>query len=119
MAASDTLSLEQCIQKWLLVDNQLQLLQEKTKTMREWKKKLTEKIIEKGMENKIVSISDSELSLQDKKEYSSLSFGFIETCLNDIITDSEKVEYIMDYLREHREIKTVKEIRRKNILSNK
>ena len=120
MTTTEAISLEKCIQKWLLVDNQLQILQEKTKTMREWKKKLTEIIIEdKGMENKVVSISDSELSLQDKKEYSSLSFGFIEECLHEIISDTEKVAYIIDYLREHREIKIVKEIRRKNILSNK
>lgn len=123
MTTPETLTLEQCFQKWVLVDNQLQILQEKTKTMREWKKKLTEKIVEdmnkKGIENKVISISDSELSLQEKKEYSSLSFGFIEDCLHEIITDDEKVGYIIDYLREHREIKTVKEIRRKNILSNK
>jgi hypothetical protein len=117
------ISLEKYIQKWVLVDNQLQILQDKTKTMREWKKKLSDTIItemnQKGMENKIVSISDSELSVQDKKEYSCLSFGFIEDCLHEIITDTEKVAYIIDYLREHREIKTVKEIRRKKILLDK
>jgi hypothetical protein len=116
-------SLDKYVQKWVLVDNQLQILQEKTKTMREWKKKLNEKIvemmIEKEMEDKILSIPHGELSLQEKKEYSSLSFGFIAECLEEIITDKDKVEDIIDYLREKREIKIIKEIRRKNILSSK
>jgi len=116
-------SLDKYVQKWVLVDNQLQILQEKTKTMREWKKKLNEKIVEimteKEIEYKILSIPDGELSMQEKKEYSSLSFGFIAECLEEIISDREKVEDIIDYLREKREVKIIKEIRRKNILSSK
>ena len=116
-------SLEKYVQKWVLVDNQLQILQEKTKTMREWKKKLNEKIVEmmteNKIENKILSIPDGELFVQEKKEYSSLSFGFIAECLEEIINDKHKVEDIIDYLREKREIKIIKEIRRKNILSSK
>lgn len=115
--------LEKYVQKWVLVDNQLTILQEKVKTLREWKKKLNENITEimlnQHIEHKVLSIPNGELSLQEKREYSSLSFGFIEDCLDEIISDKEKVEIIMDYLRDHREIKTVKEIRRKNILSSK
>jgi hypothetical protein len=99
------------------------LLQEKTKTWREWKKKLNDMIIEnmteKGIDHKILSIPNGELSVQEKREYSSLSFGYVEECLQDILKDDEKVQYIIEYLRDHREIKTIKEIRRKNILSSK
>lgn len=116
---SDLDSLQKYIQKWVAVDNQLQLLQEKTKKMREWKKKLTEKISgdlhNKGWENKILEIPNGELKLQEKTEYSSLSFGYIESCLSELILDEEQVNFIMDYLREHREIKTIIDIRRKNI----
>jgi hypothetical protein len=118
-----TISLEKYVQKWILIDNQLQMLQEKTKTWREWKKKLNDMIIEnmteKGIDHKILSIPNGELSVQDKREYSSLSFGYVEECLQDILKDDEKVQYIIEYLRDHREIKTIKEIRRKNILSSK
>ena len=119
----NNISLEKYVQKWVLVDNQIQILQEKMKTMREWKKKLTENVMAKmedrGISHKILSIPDGELSVQEKREYSSLSYGFIEECLTEIIPEKETVEYIMDYMREHREIKIVKEIRRKNILSTK
>jgi hypothetical protein len=99
------------------------MLQEKTKTWREWKKKLNDMIIEnmteKGIDHKILSIPNGELSVQEKREYSSLSFGYVEECLQDILKDDEKVQYIIEYLRDHREIKTIREIRRKNILSSK
>jgi hypothetical protein len=118
-----TISLEKYVQKWLLIDNQLQTLQEKTKTLREWKKKINDTIVEnmteKGIDHKILSIPNGELSVQEKREFSSLSFGYIEECLQEIINDEEKVQVIIDYLRDHREIKTIREIRRKNILSSK
>ena len=123
MDISDPISLEKYVQKWVLVDNQLQILLEKTKTMREWKKKLSDKIVEtmqeKGIEHKILSIPDGELSLQEKKEYTCLSFGFLEECLQDMIQDEVKIEEIMDFVREKREIKITKEIRRKNLLASK
>ena len=118
-----TISLEKYVQKWILIDNQLQTLQEKTKTWREWKKKINDTIVEnmteKGIDHKILSIPNGELSVQEKREYSSLSFGYVEECLQDILKDEEKVQDIIDYLRDHREIKTTREIRRKNILSSK
>jgi hypothetical protein len=55
------------------------------------------------------------LKLQEKTEYSSLSFVYIESCLSELILDEEQVNFVMDYLREHREIKTIIDIRRKNI----
>jgi hypothetical protein len=115
--------LQNYIQKWVAVDNQLLLLQEKTRKMREWKKKLTEKITEelqeKGWENKIFEIPDGELKLQEKTEYSTLSFGYIEECLSELIPDETQVDFVMDYLREHREIKTVLDIRRKKNIMTK
>jgi hypothetical protein len=113
---------EKYIQKWVAVDNQLQILNEKTKRMREWKKKLTDNISqilqEKGWENRILEIPDGELKLQEKKEYSTLSFGYIEECLDKLIPEEEQVDFVMNYLRENREVKTIMDIRRKkNIVS--
>jgi hypothetical protein len=118
----NTDDLQKYIQKWVAVDNQLQLLNEKSKKMREWKKKLTENISEKlqkkGWEHRILEIPDGELKLQEKTEYSTLSFGYIEECLHELIPEEEQVDFVMNYLREHREVKTIMDIRRKkNIVS--
>jgi len=110
-------SLEKYIEKWIAVDNQLQILQEKMKTMREWKKRLTDTIlpllIEKKGDNAVIELPDGELKIQEKQEYSALSFSYIEDCLSELIPDEEQVEYVMDFLRENRESRTVTEIKRK------
>ena len=112
-------NLQNYIQNWVAVDNQILLLQEKTKKMREGQKKLTDKITgelqEKGWENRILEIPGSELKLQEKNEYSTLSFGYIEECLHELIPEEEQVDFVMNYLREHREIKTIVDIKRKKI----
>jgi hypothetical protein len=109
---------EQYIQKWVLVDNQLKELQEKTKKVREWKHKLTnvitEKMTEKEWKHKIFEIPNGEIKCFDRKEYSSLTFGYIEECMKQIIPNEKEVQFVMDYLREHREMKIVSDLRRTN-----
>lgn len=110
-------SLEKYIEKWIAVDNQIQILQEKMKTMREWKKRLTDTIlpllIEKKGDNAVIELPDGELKIQEKQEYSALSFGYIEDCLSELIPEEDQVDFVMDYLRDHRETKITKEIKRK------
>jgi len=117
---SNSESLEKYIQKWIAVDNQLIILQEKIKTMREWKKRLTDTIlpllIEKKGDNAIIELPDGELKIQEKQEYSTLSFGYIEDCLSELIPEEEQVDFVMEYLREHRETKITKEIKRKKYM---
>jgi hypothetical protein len=59
-----------------------------------------------------IGITDGELRIYEKKDYSPLTFGYIEAKLTEIIHDKDKVEYIVKYLRENREIKLSKDIRR-------
>ena len=59
-----------------------------------------------------IEISDGELKLYEKKEYSPLTFAYIQSCLANIINDESHVEFIIQYLKDHREIKTQTDIRR-------
>lgn len=110
-------SVEKYIQKWVAVDNQLNILQEKTKTMREWKRRLSDTILpmleNKGWTEKTFELPDGELKIQEKQEYSALTFSYIEECLSELIPEEEQVDFVMDYLREHRETRVVTEIKRK------
>ena len=102
------------VQRWVLIDSQLKIINEKTKKLRDMKHGLTDNIC-KYMEDKTqtkIGITDGELRIYEKKDYSPLTFGYIETKLSEIINDREKVEYIIKYLRENREIKLSKDIRR-------
>jgi hypothetical protein len=102
------------VQKWLLYEQQLKLVSEKTKQIRESKNKTTEFILnymDKITQTKI-KISDGELRVHEKKEYSPLTYTYVEECLAKLIPEKEHVEYIMDYLKTNRETKLSKEIRR-------
>ena len=114
-------SVEKYIQKWVAVDNQLTMLQEKTKTMRAWKRRLSDTILpmleNKGWKEKIFELPDGELKIQEKQEYSTLTFSYIKECLSELIPEEEQVDFVMEYLREHRETRVVTEIKRKKYTS--
>lgn len=104
------------IQKWVILDKQLKLIHEKTKEIRENKNKLTNDICDyiqnKNMTNTKIEISDGELKMYEKKDYSPLTFTYIEESLAKILTDKSQVDYIIDFLKKNREIKSSIDIRR-------
>jgi hypothetical protein len=104
------------VQKWLLYEQQLKLVSDKSKQIRESKNKVTEFIIEYMEKNKLtqnkIKISDGELRVHEKKEYAPLTYAYLEECLAELIPDKEHVEYILNYLKNNRETKISKEIRR-------
>ena len=67
----------------------------------------------KGLENKKIEIGDSTVSFYEKNEYPSLTFGYIEKCLGEIISDKEKVTTIVKHLKDKREIKKSNDLRRR------
>lgn len=112
-------ALKNDITLWVTLDNQLKLIHEKTKKMREMKQGASERICgymkENDVKNKI-KIKDGELNaeirLYEKKEYSPLTFTYIESCLKKIIRDEEQVEYVIQFLKENREITNSPDIRK-------
>ena len=104
------------VQKWVLFDSQLKLVNEKTKQMRDMKSQLNNQICDymkktNIIENKI-GISDGELRIHEKKDHSSITFGYIERCLVELITDKKQVEYIIQYLKDNRKVTVSNEIKR-------
>ena len=87
--------------------------------MREKKNELSQNIckyiIDNNIKNKI-KIKDgehlAEIRMYDKKEYSALTFGYIESCLKKLIHDEEQVEYVIEFLKENREITSSPDIRK-------
>lgn len=104
------------IQRWVVLDTQLKLANEKLKQMRESRNQLTSQICNyvdsKNMRETKLQISDGNLRVYDRKEYSPITFTYIETCLDKIIPNKEHVASIIKYLKENREITTVSDIRR-------
>jgi hypothetical protein len=104
------------VKKWALIDSQLKIINEKTKKMRDMKHEFSDRICKYTEYNNIpenkIKLSDSELRVYEKKEYSPLTYGYIEKTLGNIIENKEQVEYIIKYLKENREIRTSLDIKR-------
>jgi len=104
------------VKKWVLIDSQLKVVNEKTKKMREMKNDITDSICKYMIDNKMsqnkIEINDGELRIYEKNEYSSLTYGYIEKCLAELIHDSKQVDIILQYLKENREISSSHDIRR-------
>tara|TARA_B110000879_G_C11176321_1_gene516140 strand:+ start:245 stop:628 length:384 start_codon:yes stop_codon:yes gene_type:complete len=104
------------IQRWVLLDSQLKIVNDKTKQLREMRSQLNSQIsqymLQNNMSNTKIDISDGDLRICEKKDYSSITFGYIERCLDELISDKTQVEYIIKYLKENREVNVSSEIKR-------
>lgn len=103
------------VQKWVQLDTQLKLANEKTKQIRDAKNTLTSRICEYTREKQMtdkIDLSDGNLKIYEKKEYSPLTYSYVEDSLRKIIPNGEHVDYIIKYLKDNREITTVQDIRR-------
>ena len=110
------------VKKWVLLDSQLKMANEKMKTLREEKNQLGNKICnylqETGNSHRKIMIHDGDLKVYEKKEYSPLTFSFLEQHLGKIMTDPQQVNYVIQYLKEQREIKTSNDLKRSYKNSN-
>ena len=103
------------VKNWVILDQKIQMINEKTKQIRELKSTVTTEICDYMKRNNITSnigISNGELRMYDKKDYKPLTFTYVEKCLNEIIKDKTHVEYIIKYLKDNREITVSQDIKR-------
>lgn len=103
------------VQKWVLYDQQLKLIKEKTDKIRETKQLLGSSIctyMEKnGLLHNEIEITNGKLKICEKKEYSPLTFAYVEQSLAKIISDKSHVQFIIQYLKENRQINTVSDLK--------
>lgn len=104
------------IQDWVSVDNKMKNLQLQVKELRQVKNSLTDNIFEyaesNNLENAIIKISDGKLKFQNVKSTSPLTWGLVEECLNDVISNEEQVKSIIKYIKGKRETKYNYDIKR-------
>ena len=97
------------IKEWVLLDNELTAVRNKSREMRERKNNLTNNLYTHAEKNNLdtatIQISDGILKFQQFKQTSPLTFKFLEECLNDCLGDEEKVKSIIKYIKSKREAK--------------
>ena len=111
------MNFEHQIQQWILIDNQLRVVGDKMKELRDKKHTIVEQInthIESTeLSNATFKINDGQLiKIVKVKDTQPLTFKYLETCLNEIIKNEEQVKKIVEYIKNKREIKYVNEIKR-------
>ena len=110
------MSFENQIQKWVAVDNQLKTLNEKMKTLRETRNALTGDITnyaeKNNLSNSTVNISDGKLKFVNTKVQAPLTYKFLEKTLGEVIHNEVQAKYIVEQLKDKRDVKIIPEIQR-------
>lgn len=109
-------SFEDNIRSWVRLDNQLKILQEQVKNLREEKTGLTQNIHQYAQNNnlsdRVVNISDGRLRFAQTQSTQALTFRFLEEALVEIIPNVETVNKILTHIKNKREVKKVPDIKR-------
>jgi hypothetical protein len=104
------------IRKWTAIDTQIHQANQQLRDLRTARDTLTTNVCEymktNGLDKRKIEISDSTISYYEKSETTSLSYGYLESCLAKIIPDKDQVEYIIKYLKDNRTTKKVPDLRR-------
>jgi|TARA_B110000285_G_C14588392_1_gene365262 hypothetical protein len=101
-------SLTDDTKQWITIDNQLKMLNEQQKHLRIQKHLLSSRIcenMEKINSNKM-ALNNVIIKKYEKKDYSPLSYSYIESCLNKIIKNKEHVDLIVKKIKDDRTIKS-------------
>jgi hypothetical protein len=110
------MSFENQIQQWVATDNQLKVLNEQVKALREKRHNLTETILVQASKNNLVNstikISDGQLKFANTNVPEPLTYKFLETHLGGIIKNQDQVATIIQYLKQKRAVKVSPEIKR-------
>lgn len=110
------MNFEEEIKNWVSLDNQIKQHNEKLKILKEERIESAEninRIIEdKNLHNATVEISDGRLRFSTMRVSQPLTFRYVEQCLGELISDSNKVEQIINYIKSKRQIKITPDIKR-------
>ena len=110
------MSFEQQIRSWVNLDNQIRVLNEKLRDLREQRNETSTEIIQyvetANLNHATVQISDGKLKFMETKQTAPLTLKYINECLQHCIHNAEDVEKIMDHIKNSRSVKVVQDIKR-------
>jgi hypothetical protein len=110
------MSFEKQVQDWVSIDNQLKILNDKVRDLREKRNSLTGNLSKyaqnNNLSNSLIQISDGRLKFVNTKVTEPLTFKYLEKTLAEIIKSDTQVKQIMEHIKAKRDIKVVPEIKR-------
>jgi len=112
-------TLSQLVQQYLQLDEELQEIQNQQKELREKRTQVQTRIIDymrdNDLEHRTLKTGKTQLSIISRKQYSAISFSYLDKMLRNIIPDTSQIPSILQYLKENREVKVVSEIRHNTV----
>ena len=110
------MSFENQIKQWVQLDNEIKLLNDRTKDLREKRNTLEKNITTYAASNNLssstVQISDGRLKFSNTKVPEPLTFKYLEKTLSEVIKNESQVKLILEHIRQKREVKVVPVIKR-------
>jgi len=110
------MSFENKIQQWVHIDNQLKILNEQVKQLRDQRNSLETNLTTYAKNNNIadttIKVNNDKLKFVETKVAEPLTFKYLEKTLGEIIKNESQVQLIMEHIKQKRNIKVVPEIKR-------
>lgn len=107
---------ENKIKEWVLLDNEIRILLENTKQLRERRSDVNNNVMEcvsnNNLSNATVGISGGKLKFSTVKHIAPITLKYIEQCLLKCIHDENQVGKLMEYIKNNRQIQYTPEIKR-------
>ena len=111
-----TSDLDQQLQQWVTIDNQIKLLNDKLKELRDKKNTLNTNITtyaeKNNLMNTTIRFGDDKIKFGTTKVQQPVTLTYLEKCLSEIIKNEGQSKQIFEYIKNHRETKTNPEIKR-------
>ena len=99
-------SFQDNIRQWVNYDNQIKIMNNKIKELRdarnEYEKSVIKYVENNNMENSIVNITDGQLKFTNVNIQQSLTYKYLEDCLHDLFSQ-EEVKRLIQHIKKKRE----------------
>ena len=108
---------EDRIRSWVKLDDELRKVQQQVREIRDKRNSIAGSIhtyinTNTQLKNISINISDGRLKIGEIYSAQSLTFKFLEECLNEIIPNKDSVTQILNHVKSKRSIKTIPDIKR-------
>ena len=109
-----SIDIKNMIKRWNALDEKSKELNIQQRELRNEKNVLNDKICQfmKQRNGSQITIGDSQIKMIEKKDYSPLTFTYVEDCLKTIINSDDNLKYIMKTLKDNRQIKVSNELKK-------
>ena len=110
------MSFENQIQQWVLIDNELKKMNDRSKELRDKRSQLCDNITKyadtNNMSSSVIQISDGKIKFANTKIQEPLTFKYLEKSLSEVIKNESHVMLIIEHVKSNRTTKHITEIKR-------